>query len=221
MAVADQITRIQGLRNRIRTKLISMTVISDSAAELEDCADAIDSITDNGAVSETLDTKAEVYTVPQGYHDGTGTVQIDSDEQDKIIADNIKSGVTILGVTGSYAGAGVNLQEKSVTPTKSAQDIVADAGYDGLSKVEVGAIPAAYQDVSAVTATASDVLAGKIIVLPDGSTVPGVMVNNGAVAATFDGLTTATASYTIPAGYHSGTGTVSLTSDIEDALAAI
>ncbi len=45
------------------------------------------------------------------------------------------------------------------------------------------------------------------------------MVNNGAVAATIDGMTTT--SYTVPVGFHSGTGTVSLTDDIETALAAI
>ena len=122
-------------------------------------------------------------------------------------------------MTGSYAGDGVNLQEKTVTPTKSAQTVTADAGYDGLSKVDVGAIPSNYGDVSGVTAGAGDVLANKIIVNAAGESVAGTMANNGAVAAAIDGLTVT--SYTVPAGYHSGSGTVSLTDDIETALAAI
>ncbi len=87
-----------------------------------------------------------------------------------------------------------------------------------LSKVTVGAIPAAYQDVSGVTATAADVLTGKKIVDAKGALVSGSMANNGAVSGAIDGLTTT--SYSVPAGYTSG-GSVSLTSDIEEALAAI
>lgn len=53
----------------------------------------------------------------------------------------------------------------------------------------------------------------------NGELIMGTMQNNGSVAATIDGMTVT--SYTIPKGFHSGTGTVSLTNDIEDALAAI
>ena len=87
-----------------------------------------------------------------------------------------------------------------------------------MSKVSIEAIPAKYQDVSSVTAGAGDVLAGKKVVAADGSVVEGTMPNNGAISKTIDGLTTT--SVTIAAGYTSG-GTVSLTDDIEKALAAI
>lgn len=95
----------------------------------------------NGAVTETISTKAQQYTIPQGYHDGSGKVQISSTEQAKIIPANIKAGVVILGQTGEYTGEGVSAQAKTATPAKTAQTILPDAGYDYLSQVTINAIP--------------------------------------------------------------------------------
>lgn len=106
-------------------------------------------MTNNGAVSGTISTKAGTYTVPQGYHDGSGTVGISSAEQAKIIAGNIKSGVEILGVTGSYSGEAITSQSKSATPSWSSQTIQPDSGYDYLSAVTVAPIPITYSDNSA------------------------------------------------------------------------
>lgn len=64
-----------------------------------------------GAVSGTIATKAAVYTIQAGYHNGSGSVQISATEQAKIISENIKSGVTLLGVAGSYSGATVTAVE--------------------------------------------------------------------------------------------------------------
>lgn len=102
------------------------------------------SMTNNGAVAGTISTKEEVYTVPQGYHDGSGTVQIDSTEQAKIIAENIREGVTILGVEGSMSGTeDANAQSKTVTPSTSSQEVLPDteSGYNYLASVTVEAIP--------------------------------------------------------------------------------
>lgn len=218
MSIATEVSRIQGLRDNLRTKLVALG-LAQSSDKLEDCVEAVENIADNGAVSGNISTVAQRYTVPAGYHNGQGGVQIASAEQAKIIQGNIKSGVTILGVTGSYAGEGVDLQEKTVTPTKSPQNVTPDAGYDGLSKVIVNAIPDNYADVSGVTAVAADVLANKIFVGTDGTETAGIMVNNGAANGTIDGM--AEASYTIPAGYHNGSGSVTLTNSVETALAAI
>ena len=104
----------------------------------------------NGAVAGKISTKAGKYTVPQGYHDGSGTVEIDETEQAKIIPDNIREGVTVLGVVGTMSGSeDVRPQAKSITPSASEQVVLPDSGYNYLSQVTVAAIPYVENDNSA------------------------------------------------------------------------
>lgn len=97
----------------------------------------------NGAVTGTITAKNEEYTVPQGYHDGSGKVGIASTEQAKIIATNIREGITILGVEGAMSGSeGMSAQAKTVTPSTTAQVVMPDSPtYNCLSQVTVNAIP--------------------------------------------------------------------------------
>lgn len=94
-----------------------------------------------GAQASYISTKNQQVLIQQGYHDGSGSVSIDSTEKAKIVESNIKAGVEILGVTGSYTGEGVTAQSKTVTPGTSQQIILPDTGYDYLSQVTVNAIP--------------------------------------------------------------------------------
>lgn len=94
-----------------------------------------------GAVTGIISTLTP-YTIQNGYHDGSGTVSIDSTQAGKIIAGNIKSGVTILGVTGNYSGEAVAVESnKNVTPTSSQQIVTPTSPNDYLAQVTVAAIP--------------------------------------------------------------------------------
>lgn len=188
MSTATEISRLSLARNTIRDKLIEFG-LAESTDKLDVLATEIDNIVYRGAVSATVQ-EGDTYTIPAGYHNGSGTVQ---------------------GVAG---GGNYTLQSKSITPTKSQQSVTPDNGYYGLSGVTVAAIPEAYQNVSAVTATASDVLSPKVIVDATGATITGTMPNNGAVSQT---LTATTTSYTVPAGYHNGSGTVSIVTETKSA----
>ena len=96
----------------------------------------------NGAVTGTISTKDGTYTVPQGYHDGSGKVAINANERTKLVPANIREGVTILGVTGEMTGSeGVNPQSKEVTPSTVEQSVTPDYGYNYLSEVIVKPIP--------------------------------------------------------------------------------
>lgn len=184
MSTQTEITRIQSARNTLRAKAVELGIAQNNA-KIDALATAFDTIENKGAVSANV-KEGESYTIPKGYHNGSGTVK---------------------GVSG---GGSYELQAKTVTPTKNQQSVTPDSGYYGLSGVTVGAIPETYQDVSPVTANAADVLANKVIVNANGETIAGTMTNNGAVAKTLD-ATSSNQSYTVPKGYHSGSGTVKIT----------
>lgn len=179
MSVSTELTRITEARNSIRNKMVALGVALGTD-DITALATKINTIVDRGAVDIEIQ-EGDTYTIPAGYHNGSGTVS---------------------GVAG---GGNYTLQSKSVTPTKSQQNVTPDEGKYGLSSVTVAAIPDAYQDVSATTAIAGDVKTGKSFVASDGTTTAGTMPVITASAETVG----VGGSYTIPAGYHDGTGTVS------------
>ena len=182
MSISTELSRIQADRNTIRAKLVELGM-ANNTDNLTHLATSIENLVNQGAVSINV-MEGETYTIPAGYHNGSGTVS---------------------GVAG---GGNYTLQSKNVTPTKKQQSITPDSGYYGLSDVTVASIPDAYQDVTSVTATAGDVLTGKIYVTSDGTVTTGTMTNNGTVTKNLD---VTAVSYVIPKGYHSGSGTVTIT----------
>ena len=190
MSTSTEITRIQTARNTIRTKLVDLG-LATSTSKLDALATAVEGIENRGAVNAQVQ-EGNTYTIPKGYHNGSGVVS---------------------GVSG---GGNYTLQEKSITPTKSQQNVTPDSGYYGLSGVTVAAIPDNYNDTSAVTAGAADVLANKVIVDAEGVTVAGTMTNNGAVTKTLD-ATSNNQSYTVPKGYHNGSGKVTISLETKNA----
>lgn len=193
MSTQTEITRLQTARNKLRTWLVGLGLAA-STDKLDALADKASAIKNQGAVDANV-KEGESYTIPAGYHNGSGTVK---------------------GVSG---GGNYNLQAKSVTPTKEQQSVTPDQGYYGLSGVTVGAIPENYQDVSATTAAPGDVLANKVFIDADGVTQAGTMPDNGAVEKVLD-ATTDNQEYTVPAGKHSGTGKVSVVLENKSATPA-
>lgn len=193
MSTQTEITRLQTARNKLRTWLVGLGLAA-STDKLDALTDKAAAIKNQGAVDANV-KEGESYTIPAGYHNGSGTVK---------------------GVSG---GGNYNLQAKSVTPTKEQQSITPDQGYYGLSGVTVGAIPENFQDVSATTAAPADVLANKVFIDADGVTQAGTMPDNGAVEKVLD-ATTGNQEYTVPAGKHSGAGKVSVVLETKSATPA-
>jgi hypothetical protein len=92
-----------------------------------------------------ITSKDQAYPIPAGFHDGTGTVKIAETEKAKLISDNIREGVTILGVVGAMSGTEeVKAQNREVTSSLSDFEVLPESPYNYLASVKVKKIPVTY-----------------------------------------------------------------------------
>lgn len=195
--VAGQIERIDDSKVVIVNKLVSMKGIEANSA-LDDAAISLDGVVIASAGTQNI-APGQDYVIPEGYYKGDVTIHANTE------------------------GGDLKYQEKEATPTKEVQVVTPDAAYNGLSKVTVKAIPAAYQDVTAVTATADKVLTGSKFVDATGAVIDGTMANQGSKSKVLD-TTAADGEYTnteftIAKGYHDGTGKVTISVEADKTIA--
>ena len=190
LTIQSQITRIMEARNQIRLKLGTefklLTDVEQQTAQIDRLAEVLEGVTVHPALNVELDPQNLTVQIPAGYYPG-GTVSADM----------------------SFDGEGdanFSLYEAPVqTPNKNGFDVVLPEGYYGFKSVHVDPIPAAYQDVTGVTAEQDKVLVGSFYVNSIGELKEGTMTNNGAVNST---ISIATPEFTIPKGFHDGTGKI-------------
>lgn len=116
----------------------------------------------NGAGGGVISAKDGTVAISKGFYDGTGKVAISETEKAKLIASNIRKGVTVLGVAGNMSATeGMKAQAKTVTPTESEQIVTPDSDYNALSQVTVGAIPSTHIKTDDATAVAEDIKQGE------------------------------------------------------------
>lgn len=129
--------------------------ILDTKTAYKNGSKLVGTMPNRGAVTLEIDDVADELTIQNGFHDGSGKAKLAAAEVLKIIPGNIKDGVTLLGVLGTYTGEGVTAQTKNVTPYTTSQQILPDSGYDYLAEVDVAAIAYTETDNAAGGKTAT------------------------------------------------------------------
>ena len=139
MSIASQSSRIISAKSAIASAIVSKGVQVPSTTKLDGYASLIAQIQQGGSTpiyqSKTFTpTSAGSTILPDVGYNALSQVVVNGDAD--LVAGNIKSGVSIFGVVGTYQPT-ITLQNKTFTPTSAGSTISADAGYSGLSQVTV------------------------------------------------------------------------------------
>lgn len=203
IVTGKNIFNVAGSFSKESTNPITAATVLSGKIGFVNGAKVTGTMTNQGSKSATLDAGGS-YTIPAGYHDGTGKVtaktlaaQTDGTATAANILDGYTAYVDGLKVTGTMANQG----SKSTTLGAGGSYTIPKGYHDGTGKISV-------QSLATMTAsgdaTAAQILSGKKAYV-DGSLITGTMTNRGAVAGS---ISTSGGSYTIPAGYHNGSGKV-------------
>lgn len=153
-----------------------MSQLTTNTTELQAILDAVNALpeaTGDPVLQEKSATPSEAAQeiTPDTGYDGLSKVTVSAIPEEYIIPEGTLE-ITENGTHDVREKESVNVavpiptfetQEKSVTPGESAQTVTADAGYDGLSRVNVGAIPAEYvvpEGTKSITANGTHDVAG-------------------------------------------------------------
>lgn len=132
----------QTLIDLTQDTVTSDSLLSGKKAHNAKGEEIVGSMYNRGGIDGRIYNADTPYLIPEGFHDGTGTVDIAQVEKDKIIPDNIREGVTILGVEGTMTGMDqIQIEAITVTPSSKTQTITPSEGYDYISQITVNPIP--------------------------------------------------------------------------------
>ena len=182
MSISTQITRLTGAKQTLTDKMDAAGYAGLSGKKIDQLIDMLDLSSGGGGsivVTEEQDSHGGTIVHITGEEVVLQTKTVTpSESRQTITPDSGKTGlssVVVEAIDNTYVGSGVTRKgAATITPSKSQQTISSGQYLTGTQTI--AAIPAAYQDVTGVTAAAGDVVSGKKIVSSTGAVVNGTLV---------------------------------------------